>query len=104
MHQNCSLEKQVWCFASCFSQQKFTEINAQEHLGRALFLNRQVASLPSPAQMASAFTVSTLISAVTPVMEFTNSFMTIAAGEDVSTNGAELIFPPSGMGRWVTVV
>lgn len=54
--------------------------------------------------MASAFTVSTLISAVTPVMAFTNSFMTIAAGEDVSTNGAELIFPPSGMGRWVTVV
>lgn len=52
MHQNCSLEKQVWCLASCFSQQKFTDVsvncfNAQEHLSRALFHKRQV---PSPAQ------------------------------------------------------
>lgn len=54
--------------------------------------------------MASAFTVSTVISAGTPVMAFTNTFMTIAAGEDVSTNGTELISPPSGMGRWATVV
>lgn len=29
--------------------------------------------------------------------------MTVAAGEDVSTNGAELIFSPSGMGRWEIV-
>lgn len=55
MHQNCSLEKQVWYLASCFSQQKFTDVsvncfNAQEHLSRALFHKRQVASLPSPAQ------------------------------------------------------
>lgn len=55
MHQNCSLEKQVWCLTICFSQQKFTDVsvncfNAQEHLSRALFHKRQVASLPSPAQ------------------------------------------------------
>lgn len=55
MHQNCSLEKQVWCLTSCFSQQKFTDVsvncfNAQEHLSRALFHKRQVASRSSPAQ------------------------------------------------------
>lgn len=55
MHQNCSLEKQVGCLASCFSQQKFTDVsvncfNAQKHLSRAVFHKRQAASLPSPAQ------------------------------------------------------
>lgn len=74
MRQNYCLEKHVWGLASCFSQRKFTDVST------ALMLHRNIwagpgstkdrwPACPIPSysnQLASAFTVNAVISAVTP--------------------------------------